>query len=248
MTHDFLRYINILTYLHNSIALAHSSVCVVCCCTATGCPVKCSCSHQNGGTAVDCSARHLSAAPDRLPKDTVALFLKDNRISSLSDHDLANCTRLQVLDLSQNGMNQLGQNAFLSTTNLQELFPNDNNISIFSLPLYVFENLSNLKVLFLHNNFWKNAKTYSDSLIAHLSRLEYLTIDGIPGVNFTAGFSRLTNLSDLSIYGGLDIITNDTFFVFRDSAISSLKIQTDTLYELQPMSFVHFPLLKKNGS
>ena len=133
---------------HNSSALAHSSVCVVCCCTATGCPVKCSCSHQNGGTAVDCSARHLSAAPDRLPKDTVALFLKDNRISSLSDHDLANCTRLQVLDLSQNGMNQLGQNAFLSTTNLQELVLNDNNISIFSLPLYVLKTYPTLKFYF----------------------------------------------------------------------------------------------------
>ena len=194
---------------------------------------------------VGCSAQHLAAVPDRLPKDTVALSLKDNRIRSLSDHNLANCTRLQVLDLARNGMNQLGQKAFLSTTNLETLFLNDNNISIFSLPLYVFEKLSNLKVLYLHNNIWKNAKSYSDSLIAHLSKLKYLTIDGIPGVNFTTGFSRLTNLSDLSIYGGLDIVTNDTFAVFRESAINNFKIQSQALRKLQPMSFAHFPSLKK---
>ena len=141
-------------------------------------------------------------------------------------------------------MNQLNQNAFLSTTKLQKLFLNDNNISIFSLPSDIFEKLSNLEVLCLHNNVWKNAKTYSDALIAHLSRLEYLSIDGIPGVRFTSGFSRLKNLSDLSIYGGLDIVTNDTFAVFRDSAINSLKIQTDALRELQPMSLAHFPLLE----
>ena len=133
---------------------------------------------------------------------------------------------------------------FSSTRNLQKLFLNDNNISIFSLPLDIFDKLSNLTLLYLHNNVWKNATTYSDSLIAHLSKLKYLSIDGIPGVNFTTGFSRLINLTDLSIYGGLDIVTNDTFAVFRDSAISNLKIQTDALHELQPMSFAHFQSLK----
>jgi len=188
-------------------------------------------------TTTDCSTRPI-------PKDTVALSLKDNRISSLSDHDLANCTRLQVLDLARNGMNQLCQNAFLSTTGLQELFLNDNKIDIFSLPLDIFDKLINLKLLYLHSNIWENAKTYSDFLIAHLSRLEYLTIDGISGVQFTSGFSRLRSLSDLSIYGGLHIVTNDTFAVFRDSAIRNLKIQTHALHKLQPMSFAHFPLLK----
>ena len=204
----------------------------------------CSCSHQNGGTAVDCSARHLTAAPDRLPENTVALFLKQNSIKSLHDHHLANCTRLQVLDLSRNGINQLGANAFLSTGNLQKLFLNDNNISFSELPLDIFHKLLNLTFLYLHNNVWKNAKAYPDSLIARLSRLKYLTIDGIPGAHFTGGFSRLTNLFELSIYGGLDIVTNETFAVFSNTTIASLKIQTDSLYELQPMSFAHFPSLK----
>jgi len=206
--------------------------------------MKCSCSHQNDGTAVDCSSRNLVTVPDRLPKDTVVLSLKDNSIKSLSNHDLASCTRLQVLDLTMNGINRLDRNVFSSTRNLQKLFVNDNNISIFSLPLDIFDKLSNLTLLYLHNNVWKHAKTYSDSLIAHLSRLKYLSIDGIPGVNFTTGFSRLTNLTDLSIYGRLDIVTNDTFAVFRDSAISNLKIRTDALYELQPMSFAHFPSME----
>jgi len=206
--------------------------------------VKCSCSHQDVGTAVDCSSQHLTAVSDRLPGDTVVLSLKDNNIKSLSDHDLAHCTRLQVLDLARNGMNQLDQNAFLSTGNLQKIFLNDNNISIFSLPLLIFDKLLNLKLLHLHNNVWKNSKNYSDSLFAHLSRLEHLSIDGIPGARFTSGFSQLTNLYDLSIYGGLDIVTNDTFAVFSNSVVSSLKIQTDTVYELQPMSFAYFPSLK----
>ena len=141
-------------------------------------------------------------------------------------------------------MNRLGPNAFLSTGNLQKLFLNDNNISIFSLPLDTFHKLLDLRLLYLHNNVWKNATTYPDSLIARFSRLKYLTIDGIPGAHFTSGFSRLTTVCDLSIHGGLDIVTDDTFAVFSNTTVTSLKIQSDALHELQPMSFAHFSSLE----
>jgi len=153
--------------------------------------------------------------------------------------------RLQVLDLAQNGMNNLAPDAFLSTRNLQKLFLNDNNISTFSLPVGIFDTLHNLKLLHLHNNVWRNAQNYSDFLFAQLTRLEHLSIDGIPGVNFTSGFSQLTYLTDLSVYGGLDIVTNDTFAVFsKCKSLTNLKIQTKTLYDVQPMSFAHFPSLE----
>ena len=141
-------------------------------------------------------------------------------------------------------MNQLGANAFLSTGNLQKLFLNDNSISISALPLNIFHKLIDLRLLYLHNNVWKNAKAYPDSLVVRLSRLKYLTIDGIPGAHFTSGFSRLTDLRELSIYGGLNIVTDDTFAVFSNTTVTSLKIQTDCLYELQPMSFAHFRSLE----
>ena len=128
---------------------------------------------------------------------------------------------------------------------LQNLLLNDNNISIFSLPLSIFDKLYNLKILCLHKNVWRNAQSYSDSIFAHLTRLEHLSIDGIPGVHFTSGFSQLTHLTNLSVYGGLDIVTNDTFAVFSNCAsLINLKIQTKTLYDVQPMSFAHFPSLK----
>jgi len=207
--------------------------------------VKCSCSHQDVGTTVDCSALHLTSVPDRLPENTVALYLRDNNIKSLTNQDLANCMRLQVLDLARNGMNSVAANAFLSTKNLQKLFLNDNHISTFSLPLNTFDTLYNLKRLHLHHNVWKRGQNYSDSLFANLTRLEHLSIDGIPGVHFTSGFSQLTHLTHLSIYGGLDIVTNDTFAIFSNcTSLNNLKIQTKTLYDVQPMSFMHFPMLK----
>ena len=209
----------------------------------TGCPVKCACSYQDAGTAVDCSAQQLTAVPNLLPENTVALYLRDNSIRSLSDRDLANCTRLQELDLARNGMNYLAPNAFLSTRNLQKIFLNDNNITVFSLPEGIFGKLDNLRFLYLHNNVWKNAQTYADHLFAHLTLLEHLSIDGIPGADFTSGFSQLTHLTDLSIYGGLDVVTNDTFAVFSHSRVTSVKIQTETMYDVQPMSFAYFPLL-----
>jgi len=211
----------------------------------TGCPMKCSCAHQDVGTTVDCSALHLTSVPDRLPENTVVLYLRDNNIKSLTNQDLANCTWLQVVDLVQNGMNNIASNAFLSTKNLQKLFLSDNNISTFSLPVGIFDKLDNLKLLHLHNNVWRNAQNYSDFVFAQLTRLEHLSIDGIPGVNFTSGFSQLTHLTDLSIYGGLDIITNDTFAVFsKCKSLTSLKIQTKSLYNVKPMSFAYFPSLK----
>ena len=212
----------------------------------TGCPVDCGCSHQEDvGTTVDCSALHLTSVPDRLPESTVALYLRDNNIKSLTNHDLANCTRLQVLDLARNGMNHLAPNAFLSTRNLLTLFLNDNSISTFALPLGIFDALHHLKLLYLHNNVWRNAENYSDYLFAQLNRLEHLSIDGIPGAHFTTGFSQLTHLTGLSVYGGLDVVTNDTFSVFsKCTSLTNLKIQTKTLYNVQPMSFAHFPLLE----
>jgi len=207
--------------------------------------VKCSCSHQDVGTTVDCSALHLTSVPDRLPENTVALYLRDNNIKTLTNHDLANCMRLQVLDLARNGLNNLAPNAFSSTTNLQKLFLNDNNISTFSLPLGIFDKLHDLKVLYLHNNVWRNAHNYSDPLFAYLYRLERLSIDGIPGVDFTSGFSQLTHLTDLRVYGGLDVVTNHTFAVFsKCTSLTNLKIQAETLRDVQPMSFAHFPSLE----
>ena len=182
--------------------------------------------------------------PDNLPSNTVELHLGSNNIKSLSDHDLADCTRLLVLDVARNGLSQIAQKAFSSTTNLQKLILNDNNISTFSLPSGIFDKLGNLKVLYLHNNIWSNAKNYPDFLNSHLSRLERLSIDGIPGIRFTSGFSQLRNLSELSVYGGIDIVTNDTFAVFSNSSLTKLKIQTDTLHDLQPMSFAFFPFLE----
>ena len=207
--------------------------------------MKCICSREDVGTTVDCSALHLTSVPDRLPENTVALYVRDNNIKSLTNHDLANCMQLQVLDLARNGMNHLAFNAFLSTTNLHKLFLNDNNISAFSLPLGIFDTLHNLKLLHFHNNVWKNAQNYSDYLFAPLTSLEHLSIDGIPGVHFTTGFSQLTHLTNLSVYGGLDIVTNDTFAVFfKCTSLTNLKIQTKTLYDVQPMSFAYFSLLE----
>jgi len=153
--------------------------------------------------------------------------------------------RLQVLDLARNGMNNVAANAFLSTRNLQKLFLNDNNIGTFSLPLGIFDTLHNLKRLDLHNNVWNNAQNYSDYLFAQLTRLEHLSIDGIRGVHFSSGFSQLTHLTDLSVYGGLDVVTNDTFAVFSNCpSLTNLKIQTKTLHDVQPMSFSYFPMLE----
>ena len=193
---------------------------------------------------MDCFARSLTAVPDNLPFNTVELHLGGNYIKSLSVHDLAGCTRLLLLDLARNGLRQIAYNVFSSTTNLQKLILNDNNLTIFALPSGIFDKLCNLEVLYLHNNIWKNAENYTDFLNSDLFCLERLSLDGIPGVHFTSGFSLLTNLRELSVYGGMDIVANDTFAVFSNSSVTKLKIQTDSLREIQPMSFAFFPFLE----
>ncbi|KAM6973721.1 uncharacterized protein FYW47_003789 [Aplochiton taeniatus] len=85
-----------------------------------GCPSICTCD----GNTSDCSGLGLlSLIPvlHQLPKDTLALRLPQNNLSSLGAEELSNLSSLEVLDLSSNHLFSLSPGAFAGLGSLRWL-------------------------------------------------------------------------------------------------------------------------------
>ena len=195
--------------------------------TDATCPSVCVCHvKQTNGTTVDCSKRQLKAVPGILPANTVELLLQSNNIEELSDDAFRNCCKLTQLQISDNQLMRISPRGFQTVRNLQELFLNDNQLRYESLPKNLFCNLTKLSVLHLENNLWQNLTSYPQDMFAHLSNLTRLSLDAYPGAKFEHQFSTLHQLTNLRVYGGLDVVRNDTFAVFSNSSITELSLKT----------------------
>ncbi|KAK1151098.1 leucine-rich repeat-containing protein 3-like [Acipenser oxyrinchus oxyrinchus] len=74
------------------------------------CPAGCHCAWDSG--TVSCANAGLQEIPASLPRDTVALHLEGNQISTVRDGAFKNLPRLRELDLSRNRIESLSPGAF----------------------------------------------------------------------------------------------------------------------------------------
>ncbi|XP_033102387.1 toll-like receptor 13 [Anneissia japonica] len=88
--------------------------------TELACPEVCSCASHG---LVNCSYRNLTITPDKnkLPVDASVYLLKDNSISALSGYSFNTTPNLTFLDLSQNILISIDENAFAGLVRLQVL-------------------------------------------------------------------------------------------------------------------------------
>ncbi|CAF1126727.1 unnamed protein product [Rotaria sordida] len=156
------------------------------------CPKGCTCD----GTTVICRGLQLQEIPNDIPPFTTALHLQDNLIKRVPrDGSFRRLRSLRTLDLRNNRLEEIDDDAFDGADSLNELFLSDNNLNI--ITPQTFHGLKNIRTLMLRTNkltYIKN-DTFSDmdalkTLSLHDNRIKCIA----PG-----SFDRLRSLSALDL-------------------------------------------------
>uniref|UniRef100_A0A8C4ZFQ7 Leucine rich repeats and transmembrane domains 2 n=1 Tax=Gadus morhua TaxID=8049 RepID=A0A8C4ZFQ7_GADMO len=175
-------------------------LCVLCLLAAllpssSGCPPPCLCSPD--GLEVDCGGRDLSSLPPLhlLPQGSRSLLLPNNRLSTLGAMALANLSSLEVLDLSNNYLDNLPAGLFRDMTNLTRLALHNNSLT--SLDKELFQGLGGLQRLDLSLN---GLSSIPLGLLDETQGLRWLSLAGnrLNGLE-RAAFEPLANLQHLEL-------------------------------------------------
>uniref|UniRef100_A0A914VYX7 LRRNT domain-containing protein n=1 Tax=Plectus sambesii TaxID=2011161 RepID=A0A914VYX7_9BILA len=100
--------------------------------TLSSCPEPCECS----GFTVNCAGKGLTRIPADLPLDVQRLDLQENRISIIRRADLAGLRQLKILQLMDNLVHSIEEQAFDDLVRLERLRLNRNRLR--SLPDRLF--------------------------------------------------------------------------------------------------------------
>ncbi|CAF0996665.1 unnamed protein product [Adineta steineri] len=156
------------------------------------CPKGCTCD----GTTVICRGLQLQEIPNDIPPFTTILHLQDNLIKRVPrDGSFRRLRSLRTLDLRNNRLEEIDDDAFDGADSLNELFLNDNNLNV--ITSQTFNGLKNIRTLMLRTNkltYIKN-DTFFDmdtlkTLSLHDNRIKCIA----PG-----SFDRLRSLSALDL-------------------------------------------------
>lgn len=115
----------------------------------SACPTGCQCNNE-APYLTSCIDRNLADIPTDIPLQTEELYLKGNRIKTLSEGAFRDLVNLQRLVFTHNRLESLEANAFVGLTKLIHLDLRWNNLS--SLPSFAFSGLDSLKMLELDFN------------------------------------------------------------------------------------------------
>ncbi|XP_066593589.1 phospholipase A2 inhibitor beta-like [Prorops nasuta] len=157
------------------------------------CPSFCDCDFWFGLRRAACTGRHLYSIHTDVPREIQALDLSNNAISNVNNFDLAKAglTKLKYLNLSTNGINDVGLFAFDGLTNLTILDLSRNHL-YFLLPETFAKNY-NLRLLRLSKNSFKDhVPKLNCNGLTELS-MDSCKIRHIPPDTFT-GLRHLRNL------------------------------------------------------
>ncbi|XP_056005693.1 slit homolog 2 protein-like isoform X2 [Ostrea edulis] len=161
------------------------------------CPDKCSCETASScdGTYVDCIAKGLTTVPTNIPKDTCALHLYNNQLTTIGNGAFEGLSNLQTLYLFSNQLTTIGNGAFEGLSNLQTLILGYNQLT--TIENGAFEGLSNLQELNLGYN---QLTTIENGAFEGLSNLQTLFLDNNQLTTIENGaFEGLSNLQTLPI-------------------------------------------------
>ncbi|CAG5123894.1 unnamed protein product, partial [Candidula unifasciata] len=156
------------------------------------CPTECVCV----GTTIDCSKRGLVDIPQDLPMYTTELKLSSNKITRIkADGLFKRLSNLQLLDLSDNEVNEIEDGAFEKADKLTDLQLSNNELS--HLSAKAFQGLTNVKTLMLRGN---KISCINNATFAETHRLRLLSLyDNQINCIMKGSFERLHYLSTLNL-------------------------------------------------
>ncbi|XP_053149271.1 leucine-rich repeat and transmembrane domain-containing protein 1 [Hemicordylus capensis] len=114
----------------------------------SGCPLRCLCHHYS--KTVDCRNQGLVEVPSQLSVQTQILLLSNNRIQKIGQRAFADALALKILDLSNNSISSLSPSPFQGLRHLQILNLTKNFIEY--IDNKTFSSLPHLKELDLSSN------------------------------------------------------------------------------------------------
>lgn len=114
---------------------------------ASNCPKDCSCSSPD---SIFCYTRQATTMPSDVPASTKNLYVFKNGIETLAQEDFIGLESLEMLDLSQNKLNELPDSVFEPLSSLRNLDLSSNQITHISQES--FTGLELLERLYLHSN------------------------------------------------------------------------------------------------
>ncbi|CAF4205393.1 unnamed protein product [Rotaria socialis] len=156
------------------------------------CPTRCTCA----STAVTCRGLQLREIPNDIPKFTTELYLQDNLIKRIPRNgNLQRLKNLRILDLQNNQLEEIDDDAFNGFDSMNQLFLNNNSLHrITSLTL---NGLINVQILNLNAN--KLTCIKNDTFIS-MNKLETLSLNNNQIKYVTSSlFDQLRLLSELNL-------------------------------------------------
>ncbi|XP_046584055.1 toll-like receptor 4 [Haliotis rubra] len=157
----------------------------------------------NGKLIANCKDKHLSNIPKQIPNSVSYLCLSHNSIKHLPGGSFQWFSALEHLDLSFNQLKRLHVHTFAGATNLLHLNLNGNHLQLneSAYPEGIFREQKKLLTLNIANNNKIADSVYPDKPLGDLTALQRLFIDGVRNASFGTGFSKLKNLTTLSLSG-----------------------------------------------
>nr|XP_011414273.2 leucine-rich repeat-containing protein 15-like [Crassostrea gigas]XP_011414275.2 leucine-rich repeat-containing protein 15-like [Crassostrea gigas] len=195
------------------------------------CPTHCFCNKLL--TSVNCEGKRLMKIPTELPKKVEKLYLQHNEIADLEPNSLCGLPELQELYLQNNKLSLIKSSTFTGTCvpNLKVIRLDNNRIS--SLEENAFFNLTNLNMTYFTNNRIThiNPRSFVECLKMSFLHLGQNYLDHIPSL------SLLTGLQQLSIQGNK--VKNATFpNSFENyTLLSTIGLSTNFIENLTKESF-----------
>ncbi|XP_055868683.1 toll-like receptor 4 [Biomphalaria glabrata] len=164
---------------------------------------KCKCNYNS----CYCARLGLKKVPDNLPQTIHRLRLDDNVIEVLPNCTFCSYSQLNYLDMSFNNLTHLQVGSFWGLKHLILLNLRNNSLLYFkeTFPNGVFSDLVSLRCLKLHSNLHSDLPTgfqFPDEVLANLTSLESLYLDGFDSLVFGEHFKILIKLKTLDLAQG----------------------------------------------
>ncbi|XP_055868696.1 toll-like receptor 4 [Biomphalaria glabrata] len=155
----------------------------------------------------NCTGLGLKNVPGDLPQNIQKLRLDYNAIAVLPNCIFCSYSQLNYLDLSYNNLTQLQVGSFWGLEHLNWLNLGNNSLMYVkeTFPNGVFSDLVSLRCLKLHRNLHSNQYIdfhFPDEVLANLTNLESLYLDGFDSLVFGEHFKNLTELKTLDLSRG----------------------------------------------
>ncbi|GIY09710.1 leucine-rich repeat-containing protein 15 [Caerostris darwini] len=186
----------------------------------------------------------LTKVPPNLPPSLLALYMEENKLTSLANYSFRGLVHLEQLFLQRNEIQDLFPCAFCDLVSLKSLDLQANKIE--NLTTGIFSNLTQLETLDLSQN---NLKIMDARCFDGLNRLITLQMSRVHSTvqMDEAMFDPLHNLQILEVYDSsllVHTILNSTRMLHGLRKVQELNIMHNRIVKLRPDFSSFFPYLK----